>query len=202
MSDSKPALRKRGAPSKLEKYGLVEHALTLLKVQPKLTYQQICDELNEIGNVPPDDFITVDNLTHFVKNVPEVRREVMLADRARMRKLVFESAEFDLLGHLKEMAARTAFMIEAMEESCLMEGKLMKPSDYKALNSELRETLKQIEGIHKEIYQMEVVREFLLEVVKTLKEVSPEALQAFIQKMKGKRENSLMVNELLQGGLK
>lgn len=195
-------IRKRGFPSKLEKYNLVEHALTLLKVTPKLTYQQICDELNAIGNVPPEDAITVDNLTHFVKTVPEVRREVMLANKNYMRKLVFDSAEFDMLGHLKEMAARTAFMIEALEEAYLAEGKLMKPSDYKALNSELRETLKQIEGIHKEIYQMEVVREFLLEVVKTLKEVSPEALQAFIQKMKGKRENSHIVGELLQGGLK
>lgn len=195
-------IRKRGQQSKIEKYGLVDHALTLLKVTPKLTYQQICDELNVIGNVPPDEAITVDNLTHFVRSVPEVRREVMLANKNHMRKLVFESAEFDMLGHLKEMAARTAFMIEAMEEAYLAEGKLMKASDYKALNSELRETLKQIEGIHKEIYQMEVVREFLLEVVKTLKEVSPESLQEFIKKMKGKRENSHMVSELLQGGLK
>lgn len=195
-------IRKRGQQSKLEKYGLLENALTLLKVTPKLTYQQICDELNVIGKVPGDDLISVDNLTHFVKSVPEIRREVMLANRNHMRKLVFESAEFDMLGHLKEMAARTAFMIETMEEASLMEGRVMKASDYKALNSELRETLKQIEGIHKEIYQMEVVREFLLEVVKTLKEVSPEALQTFITKMKGKRENSHMVSELLQGGLK
>lgn len=195
-------VRKRGQQSKLEKYGLVEDTLNLLKVIPKLTYQQICDEINVIGKVPEDDLITPDNLTHFVRNVPEIRREVMLANRNHMRKLVFESAEFDMLGHLKDMAARTAFMIDTMEEASLMEGKVMKASDYKALNSELRETLKQIEGIHKEIYQMEVVREFLLEVVKTLKDVSPEALAAFIQKMKGKRENSHIVSELLQGGFK
>jgi hypothetical protein len=195
-------VRKRGQQSKIEKYGLVETTLNLLKVTPKLTYQQICDEINVIGNVPEDDLITPDNLTHFVRNFPEVRREVMLANRNHMRKLVFESAEFDMLGHLKEMAARTMSMIEIMEETALQEGKLPKASDYKALNSELRETLKQIEGIHKEIYQMEVVREFLLEVVKTLKEVSPEALSAFIAKMKGKRENSHIVSELLQGGLK
>lgn len=195
-------VRKRGQQSKLEKYGLVEETLNLLKVIPKLTYQQICDEINVIGKVSEDDLITVDNLTHFVKSVPEVRREVMLANRNHMRKLVFESAEFDMLGHLKDMAARTAFMIESIEEANLMEGKVMKPSDFKALNSELRETLKQIEGIHKEIYQMEVVREFLLEVVKTLKDVSPEALALFIQRMKGKRENSHIVSELLQGGFK
>ncbi len=195
-------VRKRGQQSKIEKYDLMQNALDLLKVVPKLTYQQICDELNVIGNVPPEDLITVDNLTHLMRSMPEIRREVMIANKQHMRKMVFDSAEFDMLGHLKEMASRTAFMLDAMEEASLMEGKVMKPSDYKALNSELRETLKQIEGIHKEVYQMEVVREFLIEVVKTLKEVSPEALAVFIQKMKGKRENSHMVSELLQGGLK
>ncbi|MGG1263836.1 hypothetical protein [Brevibacillus laterosporus] len=193
--------RKRGVQSKIEKYGLVEDTLNLLKVIPKMTYQQICDEINVIGEVPSEDSITVDNLTHFVRSVPDVRREVMLANRQHMRKIVFESAEFDMLGHLKDMAARTAFMIDSMEEMSLQEGKLPKPQDYKALSSELRETLKQIEGIHKEIYQMEVVREFLGEVVNTLKEVSPEALSAFIAKMKGKRENSHIVSELLQGGI-
>jgi hypothetical protein len=194
--------RKRGVQSKIEKYNLLEDTLNLLKVIPKLTYQQICDEVNVIGSVPPEDFITVDNLTHFIRSMPEVRREVLLANKSHMRKLVFDSAEFDMLSHLKDMAARTAFMMDTMEELSLQEGKVPKASDYKALNSEMRETLKQIEGIHKEVYQMEVVREFLLEVVRTLKDVSPESLAIFIQKMKGKRENSHIVSELLQGGFK
>jgi len=194
--------KKRGAVSKLEKYELQEEAATLLKIIPKLTYQQICDELNKIGEVPEEDSITPDNITHFVKSMPEVRKEIMLANRTHMRKIVFESAEFDMLAQLKDMAARTSFMIDVMEENSLANGSIMNPKDYKALNSELRETLKQIEGIHKEVYQMEVVREFLIEVIKTLKEVSPEALNAFIAKMKGKRENSHIVSELLQGGMK
>lgn len=195
-------IRKRGTQSKIEKYDLTEATLNLLKMIPKLTYQQICEEINEMGKVPPEDRITVDNLTHFVKAVPEVRREVMKANRQHMRRVVFDSAEFDMLGHLKEMAARTAFMIETMEELSMDEGKLPDAKDYKALSSELRETLKQIENIHKEIYDMEVVREFLMEVVRTLKDVAPEALPAFIQKMRGKRENSHIVNELLKGGVK
>lgn len=195
-------VRKRGQQSKIEKYDLMQPALDLLKVVPKLSYQQICDELNTIGNVPSEDLISIDNLTHLVRSMPEIRRDILLANKSQMRKLVFDSAEFDMLAHLKEMASRTAFMLDAMEEANLMEGKVMKASDYKALNSELRETLKQIEGIHKEVYQMEVVREFLLEVVRTLKEVSPEALSVFIQRMKGKRENSHIVSELLQGGFK
>lgn len=194
--------RKRGFQSKLAKNDLEDTAMTLLTAIPKLTYQEICDELNAMAGLEGTEAITVDNITHFAKNVPEVRKEVMLANRQHLRKFVFESAEFNMLGYLKEMTARTMFMLETLEEENLANGTIMSPKDYKALNSELRETLKQIEGIHKEIYQMEVVREFLLEVVKTLKEVSPEALPTFIAKMKGKRENSHMVNELLQGGFK
>lgn len=194
-------LRKRGVQSKIEKYDLVGHAINLLTVTPKMSYKDIAEELNAIGDVPEEDSIIVQNVSDFAKNYPDVRREILLANRQHMRKLVMESAEFDMLGTLKDMAARTSFMIDTMEQLALEEGQLPDAKDYKALSSELRETLKQIEGIHKEVYDMEVVREFLVEVIKTLKEVSPEGLQAFITKMKGKRDNSHIVSELLKGGL-
>lgn len=194
-------LRPRGAQSKIDKYGLMGHAINLLTVIPKMTYREIAEELNTIGEVPEDDLITADNVSNFAKSYPEVRKEILLANRQHMRKMVLESAEFDMLGALKDMAARTSFMIDSMEQMALEEGELPDAKDYKALSSELRETLKQIENIHKEVYDMDVVREFLIEVVKTLKEVSPEALSAFITKMKGKRENNYIVSELLKGGM-
>lgn len=195
-------LRSKGRDSKIEKYGLVQQAVDLLKVQPKMTYQQIADELNVIGeNIPPDDQISADNVSHFGRAYPEIRREVLLANRAHMRKMVMEGVEFDMLGTLKDMAGRFTFLIDAMEEDAFSKGKLPNATAYKAMTSELRETLKQIETIHKEVYDMEVVRQFLIEVIKTLQEVSPEGLQAFITKMKGKRDSSHIVNELLKGGL-
>lgn len=194
-------LRKRGVQSKIEKYDLVGHAISLLTVTPKMTYKAVAEELNAIGDVPQDDLVSVQNVSDFANNYPEVRREVLLANRQHMRKKIMESAEFDMLGTLKDMAGRLTFMIDAMEQFALDEGTIPDPKGYKALSSELRETLKQIEGIHKEVYDMEVVREFLVEVIKTLKEVSPESLPAFIQKMKGKRENGHIVSELLKGGL-
>lgn len=195
------SLRKTGVQSKIEKYDLVGHAINLLTVTPRMSYKDIAEELNEIGDVPEEDHITSQNVNQFSKSYPDVRREVLLANRQRMRKLVMESAEFDMLGTLKDMAARTSFMIDSMEQMSLEEGELPDAKDYKALSSELRETLKQIEGIHKEVYDMEVVREFLVEVIKTLKEVSPESLEIFITKMKGKRENSHIVSEILKGGI-
>lgn len=194
-------LRKRGVQSKIEKYDLVGHAISLLTVTPKMSYKDIAEELNVIGDVPEDEKISPVNVSEFAKNYPEVRKEILLANRQHMRKLVMDSAEFDMLGALKDMAGRLTFMIDAMEQFALDEGMLPDPKGYKALSSELRETLKQIEGIHKEVYDMEVVREFLIEIIKTLKEVSPEALQAFITKMKGKRDNNHLVSELLKGGI-
>lgn len=199
---SKEPMRKRGVQSKIEKYDLTEQAISLLMVNPKMPYPAIAEELNTIGGVPAEELITSDNVLQFAKSYPEVRKQIMLADRARMRKIVLEGAEFDMLGQLKDMAARTMFMMQAMEDQALEEGGFMPAKDFKALNSELRETLKQIEGIHKEIYDMEVVRNFLVEVVNVLKDVSPEALPHFIGRMKGKRENNHIVSELLKGGLK
>ena len=194
-------LRKRGTQSKIQKYGLMEHAINLLKVTPKMTYREIAEELNTIGNVPEEEWITSENISQFVRNYSDVRREVMLSNRRKLRKMVMDSAEVDMLGHLKDMAARTAFLLETMEEMALNDGTLPDAKDYKALSSEFREIMKQIEGIHKVVYDMQVVREFLVEVIKTLTEVSPESMEAFSERMKGKRENSTIVNELLKGGM-
>lgn len=199
MSDNLPA---KGNLGKIRKYGLDQQAVNLLTVIPKMTYKEIAESLNAMDGVPEDDQISAQNVINFANQHADVRREVMLANKKHMRNVVFESAEFDMLGYLKDMAARTAFMIETLEEQALLTGNIPDAKSYKSLNSEMRETLKQIEGIHKELYDMEIVREFLLEVVKTLKDVSPEALDVFIQKMRGKRDNSRIVNELLGGGLK
>lgn len=193
-------LRKSGVPSKIEKHDLVEHAISLLTVTPKMSYKAIAEELNSIAELGGNEKITDVNVSDFARKHPQVRKEILLASRAHMRKIVMESAEFDMLGTLKDMAGRLTFMIDTMEESAIEEGMLPDAKSYKALTSELRETLKQIEGIHKEVYDMEVVREFLVEVIKTLKDVSPDALAAFIDKMKGKRDNSHIVSELLKGG--
>lgn len=199
---SELVLRKKGNQSKIEKYGVMEHAISLLKVIPKMSYTAIAEELNTIGNVPADELITDENVAQFARNYPEVRKEVLLANRQHMRKMVFEGAEFDMLGQLKEMAFNCRFLLDNLQDLALDNGQLPSGKDFKAFNSELRETLKQIEGIHKEVYDMDVVREFLVEVVKTLKDVAPEALPHFISKMKGKRENGHIVNELLSGGMK
>lgn len=202
MAKETKALRKRGALSKIERYDLVEQTINLLTITPKLTYKQIAEELNSLADIPEEDKITPENVMMFVKNHPQVRREVMLANRKRLRELILESAEFDMLRYLKDLAARTAFMLDTMEEMSLNEGQIPDPKDYKALSSELREIMKQIKEIHKEVYDMNVVREFLIEVVKTLKEVAPEALPAFIDKMKMKRDNNTIVNEILKDGIR
>ncbi|MCY8368268.1 hypothetical protein MOD02_17195, partial [Bacillus spizizenii] len=105
-------LRKRGAQSKIEKYDLVTHAINLLTVTPKMSYKAVAEELNTIGDVPESDLISVQNVSDFAKNYPEVRKEILLANRQHMRKMVMESAEFDMLGTLKDMAARLTFMID------------------------------------------------------------------------------------------
>lgn len=189
--------------SRIEEHNLEEHAIAFLTAVPKMSYEQIAQELNKIAGLEDsDEKITKKVVFTFAKSYPEVRREVLISQRKRMREIVLEGAEFDMLGTLKDMAARLSFMLDTMEEMAIDEGSIPDPKSYKALSSELRETLKQIESIHSSVYDMEVVREFLIDVVKTLKDVSPEALPIFIERMKGKRDNGHVVSEILKGGFK
>lgn len=186
--------------TKIEEAGLVEVATKLLCVTPKLSYKEIAEQLNEIGGIT-ENKITEQNVITLRKNNKAVRSAYLTANRQRMRKLIMDSSEFDMLRILKDLAARLSFSLDVLENNAIEEGEIPDARDYKALSSELRDTLKQIESIQKEIYDMNVVREFLVEVVKTLKETSPDALPVFISKMKGKRDNNSIVNELLRDGV-
>jgi hypothetical protein len=191
----------KGRKSRLEIYNLQQEVAVMLKIMPKLTYQQIADELNKIGKVPDKDKITAQNVSDFVRTYPEVRKEVMLSERKYLKQLVLEGIEFDMLSQLKGLLANTTYILEKMQDEAFETGNIPDPSKYSTVAKELRETMKQIENIHKEIYDMEVVKSFLIEVINTLKEVSPEALNVFIKKMKGKRDTNSIVNEILKGGM-
>ena len=198
MSENLPVRKKM---NRIEEHGLEEHAIALLTANPRLTYEQIAQELNKIAGLEDSvEKITKKVVFNYSKVYPEARREVLLANRKMRRDLVLEGAEFDMLKIYKDQAARLTFLIDEMEQEALDEGVLPDPKSYKALSSELRETLKQIESIHKSVYDMEVVREFLKDVVETLKDVSPQALAEFTNRMKSKRDGEHVVSEILKGG--
>lgn len=196
-NENLPAKKK----SRIEEHNLEKEALALLTAPNRMSYEKIAEQLNEIAGLSEDDEdrITKKVVFTYAKSYPDVRREMLLADRQRKREIMLSGVEFDMLAMLKDMAARLMFMIDTMDEMAIDEGTIAEPKAYKALVSELREILKQIEGIHKSVYDMEVVRSFLKDVVDTLKDVSPHALEEFIKRMKGKRDNDHVVSELLKG---
>lgn len=191
----------RKKSNRIEEHGLEEHAITLLTAIPKMSYEKIAEELNAIAGLTDEDSkITKRVVFNYSKVYPEARREILLTNRKARRDLVLDGAEFDMLKMYKDQAARLTFLIDELEQEALDEGILPDPKAYKALSSELRETLKQIESIHKSVYDMEVVREFLKDVIETLKDVSPEALAEFTKRMKSKRDGEHVVSEILKGG--
>lgn len=199
MSNIQP-IKKR--MNRIEEHDLEEQAIALLTATPRLTYEQIAQELNKIAGLEDsDEKITKKVVFNYSKVYPEARREILLNNRKLRRELVLEGAEFDMLRIYKDQAARLTFLIDEMEQEALDEGMLPDPKSYKALSSELRETLKQIEAIHKSVYDMEVVREFLKDVVETLRDVSPDALVEFTNRMKSKRDSDHVVSEILKGGV-
>lgn len=199
MSNIQP-IKKR--MNRIEEHDLEEQAIALLTATPRLSYEQIAQELNKIAGLEDsDEKITKKVVYNYSKVYPEARREILLNNRKLRRELVLEGAEFDMLRIYKDQAARLTFLIDEMEQEALDEGMLPDPKSYKALSSELRETLKQIEAIHKSVYDMEVVREFLKDVVETLRDVSPDALVEFTNRMKSKRDSDHVVSEILKGGV-
>jgi hypothetical protein len=68
MSDS--PIRKKGDQSKIEKHGVMEHAINLLKSVPKMYYTGIVEELNTIGNALLEDLILDGNISRFARSYP------------------------------------------------------------------------------------------------------------------------------------
>lgn len=204
MTDEKKEKKERLSLHKnsmIEELGLLDSCVTLLTIRPRLTYDQVAHELNVMANLTEGRKIDRLAVQAVVYRNQEVRAQLMLQNREHMRKIVLEGAEFDMLHTLKDMASRLTFMIDTYEEMCITQGDLPDPHKYRALNSELRETLKFIESIHKDIYDMNIVREFLVDILQTLKETSPEAFNKFVKKVKLKKESNSIVNEILKGGI-
>lgn len=166
--------------SKIVKYKLEEDCVNLRNAG--LSYQQIADELNNSGKVPKDDPIDKYVVMRFLDKLPEIQRQIVKEDKRRLIQVV--NNNLDIIQEVTELFAKSKNLIEQMEQDAFEKGRHINPYMYKAVASEMREMLKLMTDIQKEINDYNNIRRFMEIVLETLKEEAPDKIPIIAEKLR------------------
>jgi len=170
--------------SKIVKYNLEQDVVSLRHAG--LSYQAIADELNASGKVPAKDAISATNVQRFLDQIPEINRELVKRDKKKMLAVVNNS--MDIIAEMTTLYGKTATLLEALESEAYEEGRTLDPHKFKALSSEMREMLKMMIEIQKELNDYENTRKFMEIVLETVAEECPQSIPIIIEKLKMSQE--------------
>jgi len=179
---------------RIVKYGLEEDVVLLRKAGYSI--KQIVNELNNSGKVPADDPITIETVNYFLTNLPRVQKEIVRHHKQRMINTV--NINFDIIYELTSLFERTKNLMDAMEKRAEEQGKLISAKAFKDLSSEMREMLRHMMDIQKEINDYENVRKFMEIVIQVLQEECPEKIPIIAERLrltKGTQWFSSMMGE-------
>lgn len=181
--------------SKISKYKLEEDIINLR--QSGLSLQQIANELNASGKIPEGDEIDKYMIWRFLEKTPQITREIVKKDKKRMIEVV--NNNLDIVHEVSSLFNKTKNLLEMMEDDAYAKGRLMNPHQFKAISGEMREMLKLMIDIQKEISDYDNVRKFMEIVMETIKETSPDSLPLIIEKLKTTK-NTRWFGELFNNG--
>lgn len=171
-------LRGRTNIPKIVKYGLIEKAIELR--EKGLSYQKIADELNK--ELPEDDKIDLFAVKRFFDKLPELKQEVVQKDQSLIIRVV--NKELDLIEEINELYYKAKSVLETMEREAMEKGRNIDPYRFKAVASEMRELLKQMVEIQKEINDYNNVRKFMEIVMSVLQKEVPDKIPIIIEELK------------------
>lgn len=166
--------------SKIVKYKLEEDVVMLR--QSGMSYQQIADELNAGDKVPADDPLDKYVIMRFLEKLPQIQQQLVKDDKRRLVSVV--NANMDIVHEITDLYGKTKMLLSMMEEDAMDRGRSMDPYRFKAVASEMRELLKQMTDIQKEINDYDNIRKFMEIVLETLKEEAPESIPVIAQKLR------------------
>jgi MinD-like ATPase involved in chromosome partitioning or flagellar assembly len=123
--------------------------------------------------MPVDQIMTVPNLSRFMNHtMPEIKREIVKKDKRRMLKVA--NMQIDVIGEINSLYEGAK---EKLKED-------LNAKEYKAISSEMRELLKQILELQKEVLSYENVKKFMDIVLNTVREECPEALPTILERLR------------------
>lgn len=150
------------------------------------SYQKIADIVNDSGILPEGEKIDKFVVARFINKINEVKEVTNENEKQRLLKVV--NTNFDIYYEVNQLFGKTKAMLEFLEEDAAKNNKSINPYAFKALVGEMRELLKQMTEIQKEINDYKNVKKFLEIVIQTLKEEVPEKLPIIAEKLKIAKE--------------
>jgi hypothetical protein len=166
--------------NKIVRYKLEEDCVLLKK--SGLTHKQIAEELNNSGKLPNSDLISRDDVDRFMKRIPSVEKALIKESKNRLIEVV--NTNFDIIHELGSLFSRTKNLLDEMEERAKNTGKLVGAMSFKAVSSEMREMLRHMTDIQKEINDYENIRKFMQIVLQVLQEECPAQIPKIAERLR------------------
>jgi superfamily II DNA helicase RecQ len=177
--------------SKIVKYGLEEKVVKMR--QNGMSYEDITDAINKSGALPDGEEISIYSVQRFFKHVPEINKALVKQDKRRLLKVV--NNHIDIIQETQQLYNKTKSILAQMEEQAQEdEDGGINPYHYKAILSEMRESLKLMMELQKEIADAETVKQFMQIVIDTVQEVAPSALPVLLERLKIKKGSAYFTN--------
>jgi hypothetical protein len=180
MEDKKITVVSPTKQSKIVKYKLEDDCVNLRR--SGFSYQEIADELNNSGKVPAEDKIDKYVIARFLEKIPEITKALVQEDKRRLLEVV--NTNFDVFYEINSLFSKTKMLLEFMEEDAAEKNKLIDPYRFKAVASEMREMLRQMTEIQKEVNDYNNVRKFMEIVLQVLQEEAPEKIPTIAERLK------------------
>lgn len=187
--------------SKIVKYRCEEDCVNLK--QQNLSYREIAEELNNSGKVPKADPIDKYTVKRFLDKIPTLKKDIVKQNKHRLLQVV--NTSFDIVNEINVLFGKTKSLLDVMEQDATGKGRYVNPYQYKAIVSEMREMLKQMTDIQKEINDYENIRKFMDIVLTTLYEEVPDKIPIIAHRLKLAKGTqwfaSLVEEKRMQGGI-
>lgn len=183
--------------SKVVKYKIEQDVVTLRS--QGFSYQDIADELNASGKVPPEDPLDKYVIMRFLEKMPEITRQIVQEDKRRLVEIV--QTNMDIVHETAGLYQRAKNILEAMEErAAKSEYGYVDPYRFKAIASEMRELLKSMTEIQREITDADNVRKFMEIVMDVLKQEAPDKIPIIADKLRVMKGTQWFSDMMKRGG--
>jgi len=166
--------------SKIVRYKIEELCVSLKR--SGLSYNQIAEELNSSGKVPNDDRIDKFVVARFLEKLPELTKLVIQEDKKRLVQVV--NNNMDIVHEISSLFGKTKTLLEFMEDRAANNNTVIDPYRYKALCSEMRELLKQMTDIQKDVNDYNNIKKFIEVIIGILQEECPDKIPLIVEKLK------------------
>ena len=157
----------------------LEQEASLLRHEGQ-TMADIARLLNDNPAVPPNVKITPSQVSSFFRQSNQSKAAIVQSSNKRLVKVVDQ--QINIIDETRDMYQRSKNLLDAMEEDSIAKGyAYVDAYRYKAVMSELRETMALIIELQREINDIENVKFFMQAVLTILRRQAPEVIPLLVE---------------------